>query len=708
MSSGPTDVLSNAREFLRNKLYFISLSQPPHQHPNVHFFSIDSTLVYINFYSDFGPSNLAHVIRFCEIMQEKFKMLVQKRTPDEAYQPLLGISPPFLPYRDAGYGAATYHITILDCLRGTYKALNLGLLCVENIDPEEYEFYERVENGDFNWITDKFIAMASPHDDPPGSVPPSHQTLMMQQQQATAAAAANRRNLISGMSAASGYISSRNAVGPAPGYSGASQTAVPGARRMLTPAYRIDDLIRHLKDRAVTTVVRLNNKIYDRKRFLDSGLEHVELYFPDGSTPPDGILKRFLELAESRPGVIAVHCKAGLGRTGTLIAAYIMKHYKFTASEAIGLLRVLRPGSVVGPQQNYLQSMQAKLWKMHPSAKLPTAVSMLKQPTFPVSRRFPNSEVYELTLANQSAATLLNQPRTARSQISTPAGPGAPPPTAQSAVRIAQTRISTRTPYLESDDGDVDLVGDDDDDVEDYLDDQSMHDLNELSIRTANASPTHLHHHQLQQQRPSTSPVSSYYLTNPLGGGMGSMGSSSSSVEGKSFAAYDPMDYEASGKVVDGNIPAQPRKQISSGGAQAAAQLKKELILSAAQTSSQVYKTQPAESWKRPSSAASVMGGRTTNSYMNASSSMHHQGPQTRYQLRSAAAASTGGGVSLGNGAAVPRSMSRGSTTIDDPMRTGSSSEGLNNHAPASSIERSGGRMAGYATGLLNETGMSG
>ncbi len=46
---------------------------------------------------------------------------------------------------------------------------------------------------------------------------------------------------------------------------------------------------------------------------------------------------------------------AGLGRTGTLIGAYLMKHYKFTAAEAIAWLRICRPGSVIGPQQNYLE-----------------------------------------------------------------------------------------------------------------------------------------------------------------------------------------------------------------------------------------------------------------------------------------------------------------------------------------------------------------
>ena len=45
---------------------------------------------------------------------------------------------------------------------------------------------------------------------------------------------------------------------------------------------------------------------------------------------------------------------AGLGRTGTLIACYIMKHYKFTAAEAIAWIRICRPGSVIGPQQEFL------------------------------------------------------------------------------------------------------------------------------------------------------------------------------------------------------------------------------------------------------------------------------------------------------------------------------------------------------------------
>ena len=52
------------------------------------------------------------------------------------------------------------------------------------------------------------------------------------------------------------------------------------------------------------------------------------MYFDDGSNPSDDIVRHFIRLAEDvieRQGKrVAVHCKAGLGRTGVLIGGKLV------------------------------------------------------------------------------------------------------------------------------------------------------------------------------------------------------------------------------------------------------------------------------------------------------------------------------------------------------------------------------------------------
>ncbi|PNF28885.1 hypothetical protein B7P43_G03853 [Cryptotermes secundus] len=196
---------------------------------------------------------------------------------------------------------SVYHITLMDCLHAVHKALSMGFFNFEDFDVDEYEYYERVENGDLNWIVPrKFLAFCGPH------------------------AKSKIEN---------GY-----------------------------PLHAPESYFAYFRRNYVTTVIRLNKKIYDANRFTEAGFDHRDLFFIDGSTPSDPIMKQFLAIAESSPGAIAVHCKAGLGRTGSLIGCYIMKHYHFSAHETIAWIRMCRPGSIIGHQQQWLEEKQSYMW----------------------------------------------------------------------------------------------------------------------------------------------------------------------------------------------------------------------------------------------------------------------------------------------------------------------------------------------------------
>jgi len=60
-------------EFIQDRLYLTSFANQPPKSDSVHYFSVDQELAYIHFYSDFGPNNLCHVIRFIAIMNSKLQ-----------------------------------------------------------------------------------------------------------------------------------------------------------------------------------------------------------------------------------------------------------------------------------------------------------------------------------------------------------------------------------------------------------------------------------------------------------------------------------------------------------------------------------------------------------------------------------------------------------------------------------------------------------
>lgn len=98
----------------------------------------------------------------------------------------------------------------------------------------------------------------------------------------------------------------------------------------------------------------MNEKLYNDEDFYREKIRVYPMEMTDGAEPNDGFVVDFITLAENeidqRKGAVAVHCRAGLGRTGTLIASYLMFKFEMEAKAAIAWVRMCRPGSIIGKQ----------------------------------------------------------------------------------------------------------------------------------------------------------------------------------------------------------------------------------------------------------------------------------------------------------------------------------------------------------------------
>ena len=137
-----------------------------------------------------------------------------------------------------------------------------------------------------------------------------------------------------------------------------------GPRDVLSPdddAFETSHCIELLKKLAVTCVVRLSSPDdYDREQFVRAGMTHIDLPCPD-PFPSDDVIERFITLCDHEK-VVAVHCRTGLGRTGTLAALWMMRYKQFAAREAVAWARIVRTGSISAAQQDFLAHCEGRRW----------------------------------------------------------------------------------------------------------------------------------------------------------------------------------------------------------------------------------------------------------------------------------------------------------------------------------------------------------
>lgn len=69
----------------------------------------------------------------------------------------------------------------------------------------------------------------------------------------------------------------------------------------------------------------------------------------------------FIQKRISNKESVMVHCAAGMGRTGTILACYLIKFQKYSAKNAIEKVRDERPGSI----QSEMQEMVIHLYEKH-------------------------------------------------------------------------------------------------------------------------------------------------------------------------------------------------------------------------------------------------------------------------------------------------------------------------------------------------------
>ncbi|MCD6383823.1 MAG: dual specificity protein phosphatase family protein [Thermoplasmata archaeon] len=103
----------------------------------------------------------------------------------------------------------------------------------------------------------------------------------------------------------------------------------------------------------VRTIISLTEDPLPKE--IRRGFHYYHIPIEDFSVPEEGQIWEFLEAMEEslKEGGVLVHCFGGIGRTGTMLAIYLVwKGWK--PEDAIEYLRSIRSGSVFTPAQEML------------------------------------------------------------------------------------------------------------------------------------------------------------------------------------------------------------------------------------------------------------------------------------------------------------------------------------------------------------------
>jgi protein-tyrosine phosphatase len=91
--------------------------------------------------------------------------------------------------------------------------------------------------------------------------------------------------------------------------------------------------------------------LYCVKDIMENGMKLYHIPVPDGMPPLDLQFDQFIKLTDKPENIVAVHCHAGIGRTGCMCAAYLGHVNKLNGSDTLKLLRDIWLCYIQTPEQ---------------------------------------------------------------------------------------------------------------------------------------------------------------------------------------------------------------------------------------------------------------------------------------------------------------------------------------------------------------------
>ena len=123
------------------------------------------------------------------------------------------------------------------------------------------------------------------------------------------------------------------------------------------------DEFKWLVDKGIKSIVTVREVPLPSRWIDGTNSDYLHLMVEDYGVPNMEVLDEAVnyidkKIQSGKP--VLVHCAAGKGRTGALLAAYMIKKENLTAEQAIEKIRLMRPGSVQSVTQETALSMYEK------------------------------------------------------------------------------------------------------------------------------------------------------------------------------------------------------------------------------------------------------------------------------------------------------------------------------------------------------------